>query len=69
MRDVKAQGLDLPELYMACGTEDMLLDVNRRFHQFLEGEHAAHYYEEGPGDHNWVYWDKHIEAALSWAAN
>lgn len=68
VRDVKAQGLALPELYMACGTEDMLLDVNRRFHQFLEGEQAAHYYEEGPGDHNWVYWDKHIEAALDWAA-
>lgn len=47
----------------------MLLDVNRRFHQFLEGEQAAHYYEEGPGDHNWAYWDKHIEAALDWAAN
>ncbi|MEK5491765.1 alpha/beta hydrolase-fold protein [Paenibacillus sp. FSL R7-0297] len=67
--DVKAKGLALPKLYMACGTEDMLLDVNRRFHQFLEGEGAGHHYVEGPGDHNWEYWDKHIEAALEWADN
>ncbi|QUL53306.1 acetylesterase [Paenibacillus tritici] len=67
--DVKTKGLALPELYMACGTEDMLLDVNRRFHQFLEAEQVGHHYVEGPGDHNWEYWDKHIEAALEWADN
>ncbi|MNF10811.1 hypothetical protein D3C80_2118700 [compost metagenome] len=52
---------------MACGTEDFLLDVNRRFHDFLEGEKAGHLYEECTGAHTWDFWDKHIEAALKWA--
>ncbi|GGF70501.1 alpha-xylosidase [Paenibacillus albidus] len=65
--DVKAKGLELPKLYMACGTEDFLLDVNRRFHDFLEGEKAGHLYEECTGAHTWDFWDKHIEAALKWA--
>lgn len=67
--EVKAKGLELPKLYMACGTEDILLNVNRRFHHFLEGEGAGHLYAEGAGEHNWEYWDKHIEAALKWAVN
>ncbi|WP_246354557.1 alpha/beta hydrolase [Paenibacillus phytohabitans] len=67
--EVRAKGLELPKLYMACGTEDMLLDVNRRFHHFLDSEGAGHLYEEGPGEHNWEFWDKQIEAALNWAVN
>ncbi len=65
---LKKKGLKLPEIYMACGTEDFLLDVNRRFHEFLEQEQAGHLYVEGAGAHTWDYWDKHIEAALKWAA-
>jgi len=65
--DLKAKGLELPKLYMACGTEDFLLDVNRRFHVYLEGEKAGHLYEESTGAHTWDFWDKQIESALKWA--
>ncbi|MNI83935.1 hypothetical protein D3C73_1407920 [compost metagenome] len=53
---------------MACGTDDFLLDVNRRFHEFLEREQVGHLYVEDAGAHTWDYWNKHIEAALKWAA-
>ncbi|MNC02859.1 S-formylglutathione hydrolase [compost metagenome] len=66
--DIKKKGLKQPKLYMACGTDDFLLDVNRRFHEFLEREQVGHLYVEDAGDHTWDYWDKHIEAALKWAA-
>lgn len=52
---------------MACGTEDFLLDVNRRFHEFLISEKVNHIYKESQGDHTWKFWDGHIEKALQWA--
>jgi len=63
----KAKGGILPDIYMACGTEDFLLDVNRRFHDFLVKEGVPHTYVEAPGDHNWEFWSTFIRAGLQWA--
>ena len=35
VREQLAAGVKLPELFMACGTEDFLLEPNRRFRDFL----------------------------------
>ncbi len=36
----------IPEIYMACGTEDFLLENNRRFKRFLDAHQVpAEYYE------------------------
>lgn len=64
---LKERGAALPQLYMACGTEDFLLDVNRKFHDFLTGENIKVTYKEGPGAHTWDFWDQEIEHALDWA--
>src|SRR4051812_46263974 len=40
-----------PQLYLSCGTEDSLLNENRRFHTHLEKLQYEHTYEEAPGDH------------------
>lgn len=61
---LKAAGKELPELYMACGTEDFLLDVNQKFHRFLMSERIQHTYIETKGDHNWDFWNDYIEKAL-----
>jgi len=55
-----------PKLYVACGTEDNLLDDNRRLHQHLDSLHYEHTYEEGPGTHEWGFWDAHIRKVLDW---
>ncbi len=54
----------LPALRIDCGTEDALLDHNRRFHRHLESLAIPHQYAEFPGGHNWAYWDQHIQEAL-----
>lgn len=55
----------LPRLSFDCGTEDHLLDQNRRFHDFLAGQlRLPHYYAEHPGGHTWDYWDTHVQTAL-----
>ena len=55
-----------PQLYVSCGTEDFLIEENRRFHQHLDSLHYEHVYVEGPGSHEWGYWDAQIQRALDW---
>jgi putative tributyrin esterase len=54
----------MPLLSFDCGTDDYLLDHNRRLHAFLEARGIVHVYEEHPGGHTWEYWDAHVQAAL-----
>jgi putative tributyrin esterase len=55
----------IPPMRLDCGTEDFLLDQNRAFHRLLESAHIPHEYEEFPGDHNWAYWDRHVQEAIA----
>lgn len=55
-----------PNLYMACGSEDFLIEPNRDLHKYLVDIGYEHHYTEGSGTHSWAYWDEHIEKALIW---
>ena len=56
----------MPEFYMACGTEDFLLEANRRFRDFLLANGASVHYEEEPGGHEWDFWDRQIKKVVDW---
>ena len=60
------QGSPLPEIYMACGLQDNLLDANRRFKAFLEEKGVILTYEETAGSHNWDFWNDQIQKVLAW---
>jgi enterochelin esterase family protein len=49
-------------LWIACGTEDRLLEVNRKFHQLLEGKQIRHTWIETPGGHTWMVWRRNLAA-------
>lgn len=51
-----ADGKALPKIWMACGTEDFLLENNRGFHKFLEEKGIEHTYFEDHGQHNDEFW-------------
>jgi putative tributyrin esterase len=55
-----------PGLYQWCGTEDFLYADNLRFREHAESLGLAVTYEEGPGGHEWSYWDAHIQRVLAW---
>ncbi|HEU5090402.1 MAG TPA: alpha/beta hydrolase-fold protein [Roseiflexaceae bacterium] len=55
----------MPRLSFDCGTEDVLLDENRRFHEYLDKIGLPHSYAEYPGGHHWEYWDTHVRQALA----
>lgn len=55
-----------PRLYQCCGTEDFLYDDNIRFRDHVRKLPLDLTYEEGPGEHNWEYWDEMIQHVLRW---
>jgi S-formylglutathione hydrolase FrmB len=57
-----------PRLFQCCGTEDFLLSQNRSLRDHLQPLGFDYLYEEGPGLHDWAYWDKMIARTLSWLA-
>ncbi|MBK9925886.1 MAG: esterase family protein [Anaerolineales bacterium] len=61
-----AKGKDKPRLYQCCGTEDFLYADNIRFRDAVRKLSLDLTYAEGPGDHNWSYWDKMIQDVLLW---
>ena len=65
----KTEGKEFPKLYMWCGTEDGLINVNRSFDQKLTELGVVHKFETSEGDHSWKWWDLHIQGALEWILN
>lgn len=62
---LKAAGEPTPRIYLACGTEDALIGHNRDFADFLKKNGADLIYEEGPGVHNWTFWNEYLDKALN----
>jgi S-formylglutathione hydrolase FrmB len=63
-----ARGLRIsqrPAMRIDCGTDDFLIEDNREFHRELTQMGFKHVYKEFPGDHNWAYWDIHVQEAIS----
>jgi len=54
----------LPPFYFDCGTEDILIEFNRKLHKKLEENKIQHTYIEHPGVHQWKYWQTHIAESL-----
>ena len=61
VKKIKAEGKEFPEIIMACGTEDFLIERNRDMHRFLEEQGVEHTYWEDAGIHDMVFWSKCVE--------
>ncbi len=57
-------GKDLPKLYLACGTEDTLIWINRRYRDRLRPLAPGLRYDEGPGGHDWTFWNDYVRRGL-----
>lgn len=55
-----------PALFQNCGDKDFLLAGNRRFRDHLRTVGLDCTYEEHPGEHEWGFWDVHIQRVLDW---
>lgn len=63
---LKDKGVDIPKLYLACGTDDFLINENRDYRDFLIENQVDVTYVEGQGTHNWEFWNTYIKKVLEW---
>lgn len=61
-----AQKEQIQPIYIACGTEDFLIEHNRNFRQFLKDNGVQVDYFESPGMHDWKFWQEYLEPSILW---
>lgn len=64
VKDCINRGIDFPKLYLACGTEDFLINENRDFRDFLKDNKVEAEYCETVGIHDWYFWQSKLTPAL-----
>jgi enterochelin esterase family protein len=47
-------------LWIACGTDDRLIDINRKLRAWLAGKNIKHVDIETPGYHTWMVWRRNL---------
>jgi putative tributyrin esterase len=62
----KADPAALPALHVSCGTQDVLIGSNRAFVGACATRGIPLSSTFGPGEHEWSYWDAHIQDVLAW---
>ncbi len=63
---VAAQDSPKPRLYQWCGTDDRLYADNVAFRDHAQALGLPLTYDEGPGRHEWIEWDREIQKVLAW---
>lgn len=58
--------VQLPRLYICCGTNDRLYRDSLTFHSTCRANQVELTTDFGPGDHEWSYWDAKIKDVLAW---
>ena len=66
IRQRRERGESIQPVFMACGTEDFLLENNRSFYEFLKKEGIEVDYHESTGTHDWKFWNEYLEPAVKW---
>ncbi len=66
VKNLQQKGKTLPDIYIACGTEDFLIEDNRRFCQFLIDQNVKVKYIESKGDHNMDFWNEYFAKGFAW---
>jgi S-formylglutathione hydrolase FrmB len=54
-----------PKLYISCGTEDGLVDSNRKLRDHIKKLDLDLVYEEWPGIHDWYFWNESLKRLLA----
>jgi len=67
MAEIGIKEGNISKLYMCCGTEDFLYEINQGYLKHLKSLNIPVTYEEEKGyGHTWDYWDLKIQRVLEW---
>lgn len=57
---------DRPRIYLACGSQDSLLPMNKNLRDSLQTLGYDLTWCEAPGAHEWDFWDSQIRRVIDW---
>ncbi|WP_237392032.1 alpha/beta hydrolase [Paenibacillus dendrobii] len=63
------EGGALPLILNCCGTEDPFIGMNREFAEYMQKTPFDFKYVEGPGSHDWLFWEEHLKTAFDFLFN
>ena len=63
---VDAGEVEAPAFYLACGTQDSLMGVNRSFRADVEAAGFEVDWDEEDRGHDWDFWDSQIKKVIDW---
>lgn len=63
---LRAEDIEMPKIFLACGTGDSLLEANRRMRDYMTAAGVDLTYEEGSGAHEWDFWNRYIKKVIDW---
>lgn len=66
LKDFIASGKMSPRFFLACGTEDGLHPASQYMAHKMRQAEMPVTFEDGPGQHDWVFWDQWIQRVLVW---
>lgn len=66
VKKLAGERVELPKVFLACGTEDELLEGSRKVRDYMSAAGADVTYEEGPGGHEWDFWNRYIKKFIDW---
>lgn len=52
---------EIPDIFMACGEDDFLIEKNIDFYEFLNSKDIACEFVKAPGEHTWEFCDEYIK--------
>lgn len=64
--DLAASDKPVPRIFMACGADDPLLQVNRGYSGYLKKLGFQVDYKEDKGAHDWAFWDRNLYRFIEW---
>jgi S-formylglutathione hydrolase FrmB len=53
-------------MYLSCGTDDFILESTAIFCKQLDALNLDYKYYEGPGAHEWAFWDQEVLKFMYW---
>lgn len=63
---LKAEGVEMPRMFQACGTEDFTWQYNQTAKAHFEQLGLDHTWFQCEGTHNFDFWDKAFKQYLDW---
>lgn len=69
INELIAKKAQIPDIFMAIGTDDFLYEPNIEFRNFLQDKNIPVTFIDGPGIHDFVFWREYLIKGIEWALN